>query len=438
MGKKENKEKYNQLLEQLNYKYYEYFALFDYTHSKKHNSNIIFDIQRIVNENINELNIMVKQLKQEKILITYKEDSLSSDFLIEKYKKLIELNKLIIDDLIIKYCCENSCTKFSQLVDNNQKNTNYDYEKVLEYLAITKEDYLEKNNYCIICDLSNYNLKCGDVIIYSQKKGFNYREIKAEGHSAKMLEIVLKGNIDSLNGKEHQEALRIKKQIERHKELDNIFGLPLLEEGIRYNDNHKEKDTFIKQIKEDLKRTPETNFIEREVDDCIKYLIVNNQNIDQYTEKKLAEYECNGINKLTYNEFMNDAKIHRPYFMNWDIDNYIDLIMDNITIYVKIDPIVFFTKLKKEIPNLKHEKITAEDYNIDTLLKINGRKLVIYTDYGDCIELHNMIFYRIACLFFKSDYAIKKFVKDEKFSERILKQIDLLDKQDGIDNSITS
>ena len=408
-----NKYVYKKVLHKINRDYNKYLKTYRYIHLKKRSTKKILNIQYNINELIYLYHNLIKNLKNdENILITYKEFKIDSHYIIDIYNKLIDLYKLLIDDLIIKYCCSNDCMIFNQLIDNYQENSNYNYENIVYYLDIAKRDYLNRHTYCLICDMSKFNLKCGDVVMFSLKDGFNYKEIKSGEHSKMVVDHVLNNQIKKLNDKDYKEALRIKKQFDKHNNLDSIAGLPIIEDGFRFSEKLKKEETFERMIKKDLKRLKNKSYIEKQVDSCISYLIVNNSLINEKSLNKIDEYKCNGVDRLTYNEFIWDSSIHRPYFIKWRKKDYINLIMDYIIIYIKIDSIKFLKLLNNETDILKLEKALPEDYRNKTALIINGKKIVIVKEDDYELVLGNMIFYRIASLFYTTTTSINKFISD--------------------------
>ena len=71
---------------------------------------------------------------------------------------------MLVDDIIIKYVCDGQCSLFAQIVDDSQKNTNYNYEMISQYLEIAKDDYCKMNQVVVISDLSSFNFVKASVI----------------------------------------------------------------------------------------------------------------------------------------------------------------------------------------------------------------------------------------------------------------------------------
>ena len=396
-------EKYNHLLFCKFYLYL-YFRIYNYIHLKKRKPNILYQIQKLINELVNAINKKIKLIKKNRNY-NYK----------VKYDDYLFLKKLfysLVDDMIVEYVCNNECSLFSQLSINHDFNTVYDYENIKKYLKKIKKDLLnEKGNYYFICDLCSINLDCGDIIFCNGRE-VNYIELKKISDNVKkrLYKINYSKDLDGFDLNDKEQYLRIKKQIDNHRIIDNKFNNPEIL-GNRFSDNLIKPKKFIKSIKSDIKLIKHKLYVETKCDDCIEYCIINNKKCphgkEQYDELSnlYKKYKINGENIFEYDEFIFDSIISRPYLNAWTKNEIRKIIKNEISIYIKINISELIKKLNFIIPVFKEKQKNdcKTDYN---LMHYRGKNYYVLVN-GERIYIGTMFVYRIAALFYTSDDTIK-------------------------------
>lgn len=399
------------IINNLNSEISEYFNTYWMFHKEKYSSERIIDLQVLINERINKYMKIIEDINRlEFFEVKYKANIVTNKIIVDNYYYLINLYHLLVDDVIIKYVCDGQCSLFAQIVDDSQKNTNYNYEMVSQYLEIAKNDYCKMNQVAVISDLSSFNLNCGDIIIYSLENGFNYVEVKLGDKNYELCNMILSGKIDdNLSSNDLKHINRIKKQFSKHEKIDNEYGLPMFSSTRRFFDNTrfyiKPPTNFLLLVKKSIKKLEKDLYVEEKVDDCIDILLVNTKNLNDNVSSIMKEYTPNGKNIFSYNEFMTDSIVSRPYMLNWNKKEYYKLIFDEIIIYIKINYKIIFEKLKKYFPDLKFRKANETDYKKYKECIIDN-KIVYFMYKNHEIPVGNMIFYRIASLLYTSDYSV--------------------------------
>lgn len=373
----------------INKQFKQYLVNYWFIHDKYRNPKELFDLQCSINDIINEFNIILLDYKKNNEFKKTKKDRIYV-LTVKNLEFIISINKLLVDDIIIKYICEGECSLFSQLIDglneSNSDNTSYDYDNILTYLNIAKSRYLKDDVYVVVCDLSSKSLKCGDILTYSNYK-LDFVELKAESvKNTELLELVVnKGNLSNLNKYDRRQAERLLKQKLKHDHLDKYYNAPMYDpQTLRFFELNTFAETYLNQLKEDINKLNSINFIENKVDNCISYLVVNynKETSDELLKTKLNQYKPNGLNVYTYDEFIDDPVIARPYELNWGKRIYKKLLTKRVVIYIKIDLKQLFLELKNYIPSLKIRKADVHDYNENPLCIIGDRMIYFDTKKG--------------------------------------------------------
>lgn len=400
------------IINNLNCEISEYFNTYWMFHKEKYSSERILDLQVMINERINKYMKIIEDINcLEFFEVKYKTNIVTNKIIVDNYYYLINLYHLLVDDIIIKYVCDGQCSLFAQIVDDSQKNTNYNYEMISQYLEIAKDDYCKMNQVVVISDLSSFNLSCGDIIIYSLENGFNYVEVKLGDKNYELCNMILRGKIDdNLSSNDLKHINRIKKQFSKHEKIDNEYGLPMFSSTRRFFDNTvlsiKFPANFLMLVKKSIKSLERNIYVEEKVDDCIDILLVNTRKLNNNDVREIMkEYIPNGKNIFTYNEFMNDSVIARPYMLNWSKKEYYKLIFHEIVIFIRINYKKVFEKLKTYFSDLNYRKANEFDYNNYKECIIDNK--IVYFMYNNHeIPVGNMIFYRIASLLYTSDFSV--------------------------------
>lgn len=180
---------------------------------------------------------------------------------------------------------------------------------------------------------------------------------------------------------------------------------------------------FIDLIKTDIKKIKNKSYVENKVDNCIKYLIINNKQ-KQLSEKKykdlMSKYVTDGISCFEYSEFVFDSTISRPYMLNWSRKEYKKIIKNEITIYIKIDIEQLMNNVEKMGIQIIKEK---ENYTQNPYLFIYKNKKYTFIIDGEEFIVGKMFVYQIAAMFYTSKEAIDYFLE---VTDDILKVIKVI------------
>lgn len=355
------------ILEKIKYRFVNiflkiYFCLYFYCTKKCRHPYMLFKLQEMINIIIFILKKRIRNINsiRNNNIFRRKISSYNKQYLkmmVDDYEYLIKLYFTLVDDMIIKYICVDECGQFRQLFLDYSTNTNYNYIKIKEYLRKAKKLYFDNKGYYFICDLSSVNLNCGDII-YLVNDEVNYIELKNYNSNQKK-DLILKAiNNENVvfDGKYDKEQYkRINKQFKNHEYIDYNFNYPFFGDYPRTARKHFKYKGFINKINHDFMRIERNLFIETKVDDCIKYLMVNNKNkiYGDYDDRKLLimqqEYKTNGVTCFTYDEFIFDSSVYRPYMLNWSKRVYKKIIKDEVSIYIKINIKNLFNKFEKKV-----------------------------------------------------------------------------------------
>lgn len=399
-----------------------YFKIYIKIHSNKCFPKTLIKLQKEINSYLNTfINILrdIKKIKNDNETRKYACDAFRKNItiILEDFEFLRQLYMSIIDDMIIKFICNNECGLFSKLSINCEKNNSYNYDNVNKYIERIKEEYNKRKAYYIVCDMSSINLDCGDII-FRNKKNVDYIEIK--NHISKSGNRVLKAikNNDKnilLNEYEKKEFVRIQKQLEKHKIIDGKFNSCCMING-RYPNNFIKIKGFIDIVKKDIKKIKHKLFIERNVDDCIKYIMINNKynkfnNYDKIKlEQKLIEYVPNGEDCFSYEEFLFDSIVSRPYLLGWSLNEYKKIVKGEIEIFFKIDVIKIIDKYREKGIKVFCKKETDNIRKETGYLKYKGKSF--YQVVGkNAIPICNMFIYRIPAMLYTSEKIVNYYYK---------------------------
>lgn len=396
-----------------------YYRLYFFYTRKYRKPCLIFKLQQITNllvfiikKRIKKINNIRKNNSFRRSINSYDKQKLK--VMVDDYEYLLKLYLTLIDDMIIKYICVDECGQFRQLFIHYSENTNYDYKKIKSYLKRIKELYAINKGYYFICDLCSVNLDCGDII-YLTEDEVNYVELKDYKSSKKELLLnAINNKKMELNDKyDKEQYTRINKQFERHRDIDFNFSNPFFGDCPRTVRKIFRYKGFITKLKNDLKNIEKKLYIETKVDDCIKYIIINNRNIKtNFAEeiklsRKMNNYITDGISCFTYDEFLFDTSVYRPYMLKWTKKEYKKIIKTEVSIYIKIN----IEKLLK-----KFEKYGFQIYSIrvknrnDTAIIYNGKQYFFKYKNED-VDLGNMVMYSIPAMFYTSCDVIRYYSK---------------------------
>ena len=397
-----------------------YFKLYNKIHKKYCSKLKIILLQEEINEVLNHTSHILKDIKQAKDSKKIREKE-NTD-LLEQLKMLYDVTKYIkglymslVDDIMIKYVFKNEVSMLSSLFIDYKKNENYNYENVSEYIKIIKEMYLKKKAYYVICDLCTINLDCGDVI-FRKKHEIDYKEIK-NMNSPKVKEIVnaIRNNRrDELtNEKDKKQYDRIKRQFEKHERIDeNLFYGPILTG--RYESKMIKPKNFTRQLKKDIKKIKNKLYVEKRVDKCIEYLIINNKckNKNKKAENKLEyliinKYVTNGESIFDYEEFLLDSVVNRPYLLNWNSKTYKKIIKREIEIYFKVNIYNLIEEHKEKGIDIYTKKVSIETNSNHSIARNKNRNYYMLVC-GEEIYLGNMFVYQVPACLYTSDDIVRR------------------------------
>lgn len=401
-----------------------YYKLYKKLHKTYCSRKKIIKLQEIINEALNNIVLILKDIKTIKNCNTFRREE---QYELKRkvnilYEDCIYTKKLyhaLVDDMVIKYMCKNDCGMFSLLYIKHHENSHYDYNNVKEYLNIIKDKFKNEKGYYIVCDLCSIDLDSGDLLYCKNKRSeMDYVELKdinsIEGK--KILNAVL-GNEDenNLNEKEKIQYHRMKNQLDKHTIIDNNLVSHPICYG-RYPYNMVKPKTFNKIIKKDLFSIKRKRYIETKVDDYISYLIVNDgmSSIDNKIENELLlllrTYSTNGQNVFSYEEFILDSNVYRPYMLNWNMNDYKKIITQEYKIFFKIDLIKIISGLKLKGVKIYSTKETDETKKNPGILVCKGKNFC-FDVLGESFLLGTMILYRIPTCLYTGNDTINFFMK---------------------------
>ncbi len=378
--------------------YKQYFKIYWFILERNRNSKEVLETQNTINEIIKDNNLIITELKKIKNEESKKRQKDRINFLIDNINYLNKLFFSLIDDIIIKYICLDDSALFAQLIDNFEEYNNYNYERIKKY--IEKANYYINDYYIVICDLSYFALKCGDLVMYSPQNGMDYIELKDGEKNLEIINKVLNGEDKNLSSSEKKQFDRIKKQILKHQDLDKIYGAPMYEQGkSRFFEYDNDSETYLNKIKKDIKELKNNDYIENKVDDNISYLIINYRtklNQNDSLKEVISKYNTSYDNCYTYNEFILDPSNCRPYQLDWGKIIYRKLVLNRLIIFIRIDLKGVFQELKEKITNLEIRKATKEDYQDEEMKPfiIDGR-IIYYEAPYETIRIGKQLIFRI-------------------------------------------
>ena len=124
-------------------------------------------------------------------------------------------------------------------------------------------------------------------------------------------------------------------------------------------------------------------------------MIINKKKISKNDIKEIInKYELNSVNCFTYNEFMMDSLISRPYILKWGKSIYKELLLGIIVIYIKIDIDALYKVLNQKFKKLKIRKARSEDYKLRKYLIFDDR-MIFFETKGEPFYIGRIIIYRI-------------------------------------------
>lgn len=419
----------------LNYYVKQYYIIYKKLHKKYCSKKKIIKLQEIINESLNTIVQITQNIKEiNNCKIIRKEELYETrrqiNTLYEDYIFTKKLYHTLIDDIVIKYMCNDDCGMFSILFLEYKENSTYDYNQVKKYIDEIKHRFKEEKAYYVVCDLCSINLDCGDIIYNKNKRSMiDYIELKETNsiNSLKIIKIAMGQECEGyLNEKEKKQLERIKRQLEKHKIIDNkLFSHPIIHG--RYPKNIIKVKTFKNKLKRDLILLKRKKYIESKVDDCVSYLIVNNNfkpiNNEEKFTKIYNSYSTDDQSIFSYDDFLFDSNVYRPYMLKWSMSDYKKIIRREYEIYFKIDLKKLINKLKSKGVVVYPAKQTDETKKNHGILIYNGKNYC-YTIGKYEFLIGTMLVYRIPACLFTSDDTINFFLEIFKENSRILKLID--------------
>ena len=390
-----------------------YWKDYWYVHDSYRKKEELLKVQQRVNESINNIKQLIDEIKSKIKLFdknNYKKSKKNLKNMIDHFDFLIRINHLLVDDLIVKYVCENDCALFNQLIDDNYAKNSFDYKKNLEYLDAAKRIVSDDIVAVVICDLGTFNLKCGDIVFYSKKDGMNYIELKTGEKNAEIIKMIIeKKDYQNVSRHDLEQIKRIKKQFEKHKKLDEEYMFPMFNSG-RFFELNSQAETFLKQLKKDIVETKGKIYKKGKVDEAIDYLILFNdgKKHDELNET-LEEYDLESDNCFTYNEFIFDPTISRPYEIGWGKRIFKKILLNEVIIIIRVNLKELFLKLKEKIPMLQIRKASSSDYNSDNKRYLINGRIIYFNTKTVPFYIGNNIILRIASRLYTTEDTINHY-----------------------------
>ena len=402
--------------------YNRYFKFYKLLHYSSTNPRKLIILQSKINEEINVTNIRMKKMKElkndnnfKRIIPKYFKKGILN--IIDDYEYIKPLFFSLMYDMIIKYICDNQCVMYCHFGGDFRKNNVYDYNKIKNYIKKIKEKYKKEKGYYFVCDMCTIELDCGDYI-YRIADNINYIEIKDYKYKEReeIIHAAYQGKkIDFKNKDEEEEFNRILKQKAKHLRIDENLSLPPVLSG-HYPTYLINKRGFENFIKKDIQSVKDKLYIERIVDDCIKYIIINNKKNIETTkekielEKKCSEYSMDGETCFSYDEFLTYSNISRPYMLAWDFDTYKKIVLTEISIYFVLNVEELVNKLRAKGITIYKKKISDQTVNNYKIVRNKGKNYVIKYR-NEEHYLTRLFLHRIPNLFYTSDDTVEFYYK---------------------------
>ncbi len=381
-------------------KYNEYFRHYRYLHdnSKIINNRELLNLQIYINASVHELKELESDIKSNRFL------NKDKGIISFNITNLINLLFGLVDDMIYMYALRNEHSSFKKIISG--KNTNYNYEKIVEYLNIIEKDYI--NETCaIVCDLSSYNIKAGDIITVNNNGSF-FIEIKNGKKIDQMYNVVIPSlEYSKYSLSEMKEINRINKQKNCYHSFARAIEDPSYDYDMIWPDFNNKHKTFLNNIISDRKKLSFKKYIIRDIDDYVSYILVKpskGENCQPYYD------ELSGAGRMAfvYNDYLNDSFYCRPYIVGIDKSLYRDLTLNDVLLIISIDIIKLYSKLKNCFPNFVVKKPDQYDYKNNNeyiyfdriaYIDVNGKKMYVGSN----------VYMRIITQFYYTDDSIDFF-----------------------------